>query len=258
MKRDINKLYARRESDQQEHKCEVTDDDYKRIIPKIETISRLAEIESAVYAVYDLHKSNYLLQSEEQKKIYGLAGSKGQNVDSAMHYGRIHPDDLAFVLETDNMVYEFFSKLPSEEKKNYKQVYDFRTRTVDGFYVRHMHQSVAFELDKNGRTWLSLVISHLLPDYRKNEKPQRRLINFKTGKQYLFNMEDRENSREIISKREKEVLSLIGRGYDSINIAGKLNISVNTVNNHRQNILRKTRSDNTSQALMFCKRLGMI
>ena len=60
------------------------------------------------------------------------------------------------------------------------------------------------------------------------------------------------------AKRETEILSLIACGYDSKNISDKLFISINTVNNHRQNILRKTKTENTTQALLYCKRLGII
>jgi DNA-binding CsgD family transcriptional regulator len=221
-------------------------------------LQRMAEIESSIYAVYDLHKCNYLLKSDEQIRIFGTDNNYGQEISSEMHYKNIHPDDLAFVLETDIMVHQFYSEIEAEEKKNYKLVYDFRTRNVEGFYVRHMHQSIVIELDKNGKSWLTLVISHLLSDRAENEKPQRHLINFKTGKLHLFDKIDGLNSREILTKREKEILSLIGRGYDSINISDKLNISINTVNNHRQNILRKTKTDNTTQAVLYCKRLGFL
>ncbi len=49
-----------------------------------------------------------------------------------------------------------------------------------------MHQTIHLELDKNGKAWLILVISHLLLDRSSGEKPQRRLINIKTGKLHLF------------------------------------------------------------------------
>ena len=120
-----------------------------------------------------------------------------------------------------------------------------------------MHQSLILEQDKKGNSWLWLIITNLLSEKAPNEKPQRRLINMKTGKLHLFNDDDT-NSKVLLSKREIEILRLIARGYDSKNISDKLFISVNTVNNHRQNILRKTKTDNTTQALLYTKRLGII
>lgn len=258
MDRNLNQLQTQRLINIEAHICSVSDNDYQRIQPKIEMIERLAEIESSIYAVFDLHKNHYLLQSKEQLEIFGLDQKQGQNINFEMHYERIHLDDLSFVLETDNLQYQFFSNLPPEKKKDYKLVYDFRTRNKDGFYIRHVHQSIPFELDKNGRTWLTLVISHPMSERLPNEKPQRRLINIKTGELHLFNKIDGEGSAVILTKREKEVLILISRGYDSYNIADKMNISINTVNNHRQNILKKTRTDNATQAVLYCKRIGLI
>ncbi len=256
---DQDRLISEKLHNYKQHNCNVGGEDYKRIMPKIEMIEHLAEIEHSIYAVYDMHNCNYLLLSSEQKKIFGYSGDvDGKDVDTEAHYRNIHPDDLAFVLETDNLVYGFFAQTPSAEKKDYKLVYNFRTKTVEGTYRHYMHQSVVLEQDKNGKTWLTLVISHLLSDKYASGSPRRRFINMKTGKLHLFNEIDDWDSESVLSKRETEILGLIARGYDSINISDKLNISINTVNNHRQNILRKTRTDNTTQAVFYCKRLGII
>lgn len=259
MPKDLNRLYSKRMQNQSLHECAVTAEDYKQIMPKIEMLRRLAEIERSIYAVYDMHRDSYLLQSEEQKRLFGFTDTcDGQNIDTKVHYKNIHPDDLAFVLETDNMVYRFFSEISIHEKKDFKLVYNFRTKNTEGLYKHYMHQSMVLEMDKNGKAWLTLVISHLLSDRGASEKPQRRLMNIKTGKLYLFNDINDSGSGVILTKREIEILSLIAHGYDSINISDKLNISINTVNNHRQNILRKTRTDNTTQAVIYCKRIGII
>lgn len=247
-------LISERLQSQKKHCCEITEDDYIKVMPKIDILRRLAEIEHSVYAVYDMHKCNYLLLSEEQRKIFGY---NEKTIDLETHYQSIHPDDLSFVLETDAMVYRFYSELDIDKKKNYKLVYNFRTLTAEGFYKHFMHQSIVLEQDKNGKSWLTLVISHLLSDRNSNQKLQRRLINMKTGKLTLFNDIDPSGS-DILTKREIEVLNLISRGYDSINIADKLKISINTVNNHRQNILRKTKTDNTTQAMLYYQWLGIL
>jgi DNA-binding NarL/FixJ family response regulator len=54
-----------------------------------------------------------------------------------------------------------------------------------------------------------------------------------------------------ISKRELEVLVLIGKGLSNEEIAEKLNISVTTVKTHRSNLLSKTECNNTASLVMF-------
>jgi DNA-binding NarL/FixJ family response regulator len=66
------------------------------------------------------------------------------------------------------------------------------------------------------------------------------------------------SSDKLLTDRETEVLKLISQGLDSHDIAERLFISVNTVNNHRQKILSKTRTKNATQALLYAKKVGII
>ena len=137
-------------------------------------------------------------------------------------------------------------------------VYDFRVKNTEGIYRRYIHQTIIMEQNKNEKSWLSLVITDLLSERANNDKPQRRMINIKTGKLHLFTNDHESTTGILLTKRETEILSLIVLGYDSMNISDRLCISVNTVNNHRQNILRKTKTENTTQALLNAQRLGII
>ena len=63
---------------------------------------------------------------------------------------------------------------------------------------------------------------------------------------------------QILSEREKEILLMIDDGMLSKEIAAKLNISIYTVNRHRQNILEKLRAKNSSHACKMAKGLRII
>jgi len=59
------------------------------------------------------------------------------------------------------------------------------------------------------------------------------------------------NIKVELSKREKEVLLLICQGYSNKEIAEKLFISPNTVDNHRSNLLSKTSTRNAAHLVLF-------
>jgi DNA-binding CsgD family transcriptional regulator len=181
-----------------------------------------------------------------------------ENDEMELFHRIIHPDDLPFVLETENKAFHFFKNLPAFEKKDYKLVYDFRVKNTAGVYMRFIHQFVVLEQDKFGKSWLVLIVTDLIAERATNDKPQRRMINLKTGKLHLFNNDDEFNSDTLLTKRETEILGLVAQGLNSQDISERLFISVNTVNNHRQNILSKTRTENTTQALLYAKRVGII
>ena len=55
------------------------------------------------------------------------------------------------------------------------------------------------------------------------------------------------NNANVLTEREKEILSLIARGYSSKQIAGDLKISEYTVANHRKNMLAKTGAKSSAE-----------
>ena len=62
----------------------------------------------------------------------------------------------------------------------------------------------------------------------------------------------------LLTKREIEILEPLSHGLASKQIAQALSISICTVNNHRQNIMRKLHCQNTTEAVMVAKRLGLL
>lgn len=84
---------------------------------------------------------------------------------------------------------------------------------------------------------------------------QTGIINSATGK-----MEPLENRdyKDLLSLREKEILSCIDQGLESKQIAHKLSISFHTVSRHRANIRQKLNAQNTADALRIAKGLHII
>ena len=50
----------------------------------------------------------------------------------------------------------------------------------------------------------------------------------------------------LLTKREKEILQFIAEGFTNIQIAGKLFISIDTVDTHRKNLHNKLNVKNTA------------
>ncbi len=259
MIKNLTHLKAKHRQNAESHICAVTEDDYAKIDPYIRLLERVSEIEKSVMTVFDMHRKHYLLKSTRFKEMLGYINPEDEDIDDMeLFHKLIHPDDLPFVLETENVAHTFFNDLPASEKKDYKMVYDFRVQNREGIYMRFIHQFAVLEQDRYGKTWLVLVITDLISERAQKTPLQRRMINMQTGKLYLFNDDDDCKSDKLLTDREIEVLKLISQGLGSQNIANRLFISVNTVNNHRQTILRKTKTENTTQAFLYAKKVGII
>lgn len=259
MKRDLNWLLRNENLNTESQKCDVSEDDYIKFETNLKLLKRLSEVENSTFSVLDLKTGDYLLKSSRFTSMLGYSNNENTESDDLELFHRIiHPDDLSFVLDTEYEAFFFFKNLPVSEKKDYKLMYDFRVKSNKGVYMRIMHQFVILEQDRLGKSWLALIVTDILSENASNDKPQRRMMNIRTGKLYFFHEDEKNNSGKLLTKRETEVMGLIAQGLDSQNISDRLFISVNTVNNHRQNILSKTRSANTTQALLYAKKIGIV
>lgn len=63
---------------------------------------------------------------------------------------------------------------------------------------------------------------------------------------------------QILSRRERQVLSMIAEGRKSADIAAMLNVSVHTVSRHRQEILAKLQVKNSIEACRLARSMGLI
>ncbi len=259
MRRDLITLINLHRQLTENHLCNVYDEDYYAFEPQKNLLLTLCQVENSNLTVYDFNKRRFLLKSTKFKEKLGY--SKLSDVDEneiELFHSLIHPDDFLFVLDTEIKAFDFINKLSVSEKKDYKLIYDFRVKNASGIYLRFIHQMVTLELDRDGKTWLTLIVTDLVSDIATEETPQRKMMNMKTGKTFLFKEDNQKNQVKILSSREKEILSLISQGLDSRQISDRLFISVNTVNNHRQKIISKTKTLNTMQALLYAKRIGII
>ncbi len=231
--------------------------DYKTVENSIALLERMAEVENSSIAVFDLYKKEFVTIRSKYREYVNADLEAAQKYGPAYYISIMHPDDGPVVLDTYKKVFEFSFNLPVEERKDYKTIFNFRLG-YQGKYFHFVQQIVTLELTQSGKIWLGLSLSDMLPENEKFEKVNRRVINLRNGKYYLFDADDNEKTWQNLSKRELEVLGLVSKGFISKEIADKLFISVNTVNNHRQNILEKIKATNTNEAIRYARNLGLL
>lgn len=73
------------------------------------------------------------------------------------------------------------------------------------------------------------------------------------------NQNDEENCEPTdLSPREYEVLKLITKGFKTVEIADKLNVSVHTINSHRKNILKKLKLKSPAELIVYAMESGLV
>lgn len=77
---------------------------------------------------------------------------------------------------------------------------------------------------------------------------------------YLARMEagDEDTAGDVLTPREREVLTLIGEGLLNREIGESLNISVKTVERHRENIMNKLNLHSRTELVKYAIRKGLV
>jgi DNA-binding CsgD family transcriptional regulator len=172
----------------------------------------------------------------------------------------IHPDDIEFVVKAEDFLTKFFSEnIPREKLLSYKISYSHRAKFKNGEYALINHQALMLTMDDNGGYGKSLNIHTRIDHLSKFNTYKISLIGL-NGEPSYMNLSLDENSLEVkeFSKREIDIIKLIGNGLNNDEIAEKLFISTQTVKKHRSNILNKSDSKNTAQLIKNCIMQGII
>ena len=77
---------------------------------------------------------------------------------------------------------------------------------------------------------------------------------------YMRQLQQRgaDDSYELLTMREREVLQLLAEGKSNKDVAGILNLSIHTVETHRSNILQKLNLHGTPEMILYAIRKGVI
>lgn len=191
---------------------------------------------------------------------YGHLGSKlgigegCEEVDSIWEekiLDRIHPDDRVEKIAWELQFLSFMRLLPENSRTDYYLQHFLRMRNDSGDYVPLRHRIFYLDYDSAGNVWLVLCVYTAVSQFQGVAGVVCSLDDTMVDNSLV-------KMQGLLSVRECEVLKLISEGLSSKRVAELLSISANTVNNHRQNIIRKLQSRNITEAVIVARRLGLI
>lgn len=166
-------------------------------------------------------------------------------------FGRIYPDDLLKKHTRELRFLHFLKNLPEQERSNYYLEEYLQMRDSWGKYCWVLHRMFYVVAQDTGNICLALCL------YNLSDIPFRRngIVNSVDGTRMDIDTYD---CSDLLSKREKEILALIGMGKSSKEIADELSVSVHTISRHRQNILQKLQVSNSAQAFGIASELHLL
>lgn len=223
--------------------------DYGVLEEKKTFLEEMARAANSGIQVFDLHQKSHVFTSSNFARAFGLDEDKMRMEDTAYFNSLLDPSDLYTLTRVGIHSLEFHMSLPAAEKKDYLLQNEYVISPGPGEFTTVIERHQVLELDDRGNIWLALSIVAPSPDQSRTTGVKSQLIHAGSGQIQPVRIPDEEDHIVPLSGRESQVLNLIRSGLLSKEISDKLDISVHTVNTHRQNILRKLNANNTLEAI---------
>lgn len=211
-------------------------------------------IEGGFAVLSDMMRNKSFICSSGFGSIVGIANQE-MTIDSIFEeniFQHLHPDDLLQKQVQELRFFNFMQNQPVAERHHYHARCTLR-------FGSELVQHRMFYNDHHDDGSIGIALCLYTPAY--SEVPVvgicPQIVNSTTGEivsDKHFSCLD----KHMLSKREKEILSLIAHGDGTKQIAERLCISPNTVQRHRQNIMQHLHVNNCTEAVHLAMYLGII
>lgn len=206
----------------------------------------LALIENCLVVISDLKSNSSRIFNGGFANELGLSGASYENsIWEGEIIGKICRDDQEEKYLSELRFFNFLRKIPHNKRKHYYLVSHLRFIGKNDNLIDVMHRMYYWYEGKTDTIRYGVCI---YSPFSISIPYKSVAINSVSGE--IIELTSTTDS-SILSKREKQILSLIETGLTSQVIADRLCISKHTVSRHRQEILSKLQARNSTEA---CKR----
>ncbi|MGE5520457.1 MAG: helix-turn-helix domain-containing protein [Candidatus Dadabacteria bacterium] len=220
--------------------------------------------EAPIFFIIDYTEGKYLYVDPSCKSLLGFDDAVLMKEGPMYWTSQWHPKDCEIF--NKNIVKEiaaFLKNVSPQESTNYSFSYNYRVKGKGDIYVSVLQRATYYISPDHipmACVGFAIDISHFKEDNKviftieKVDRNFSSLSKLPIYKAVYFP----ETLQDGLSKREAEILQLINEGLKSKEIAKKLFISKNTVDNHRKKLLEKLNAKNSSELIYLAKKKGIL
>ncbi len=141
---------------------------------------------------------------------------------------------------------------------------DFRTRLFEYFDTKQGDAWVGtYQIKAKGNVWHTMLVRSTVHALDEEGNSPELLLNVEVD---ITHLQSKDNYVEVldralwstVTRREKQIIEHIAKGSRNQEIADSLDISLNTVETHRKNLLRKLGAKNTTSLLHFIAKYRLL
>ncbi|SNR17317.1 response regulator transcription factor [Tenacibaculum jejuense] len=230
---------------------DVSDDDQRQTVDYLEPVKAFARTTYKSIYIIDYEKKGFEYVSDNPLFLCGHTAKEVERMGYAFYFKYVTKPDLDLLLKINTIGFDFYEKIPVEERKNYTISYDFHLKNNEGKVILINQKLTPLFLTNDGKIWKALCIISL-----SAEQSSGNIKVYKKGDNKIFKYDlegDFWKTTEKIklTSRESEILRFSIRGYTINEIAEAIFVSPDTVKFHRRKLFDKLEVVNISEAIAY-------
>jgi DNA-binding CsgD family transcriptional regulator len=236
---------------------------YPELLEKIKAynaqVPHALDLGPSFYAILDYTDYQYKYVSDAITDVLGYTPQLVLEGGLTFFSTIVRPEDQLLITKNWQIIPSYCQSLPLHILRNSCYTSDWHIRHKEGHWIHMMQQTIKLETDDEGHFLYEFFKYTDITHWQKpsqvyalltTPEPQYNLI--------YFPKDDWKIQGPIFSQAEQRIVELLAEGNQSKDIAEELHISPHTVDTHRRNMLRKTKSNNTQDLIRFAYLSGSI
>ncbi len=229
----------------------LSNDEFKKTANYLEPVKAFARTTYKSIYIIDYQKKGFEYVSDNPLFLCGHTAEEVKEMGYAFYFKYVIKDDLDLLLKINTIGFDFYDKIPVEERLFHTISYDFHLKNQEGKTILINQKLTPMFLTNEGKIWKAICLISL-----SNEQKSGNIKIYKKGdnKVFKYDLEGnfwKKTEKIKLSNREKEVLRFSIRGYTIGDIAETIFVSPDTVKFHRRNLFKKLEVANISEAISF-------
>lgn len=214
----------------------------------IQSFARLTY--ESVYVI-DYSDMSFEYVSENPLFLCGYSAEEVMQMGYDFYFRNVPEKDLELLHIINDAGFDFYSKLPMEEKKRYSITYDFHLVNKDGRKFLVNHKLTPLFLTGDGKMWKAMCIVSL-----SHHQEAGNVFIHKQGSDEIRKLDTEsrlwlKSGKPKLSKREIEILQLHAQGLTINQIAEKIFVAPDTVKYYRRRIFERLGVKTIVEALAY-------
>ncbi|MDT0645802.1 helix-turn-helix transcriptional regulator [Zunongwangia sp. F260] len=250
-----------------EYSSEIMEYSRYQITEQFERMAALFAPGESYFYILNMHNLELDYISPSVENFMGIA-SKDISMEQLLKTAL--PEEVEKLEKKELVIKDFFCHyLKSSEITKYKIIYSYkmvdhkkRTRIM-------LMQATPISVAENNTPMHVFTIHSDISHIAANSTRSVSFVNIHGGKSFYNVPVDKgvfkptmgnaePNISAALTKREREVVDLLARGYGAKQIADNLHLSIHTIHTHRKNVLAKSGCKNTAELIAESLMAGII